>query len=231
MIKLFKLHLKYFYNKVNIIILSILIMICIIALVVISRIFKPYSYRFMNQYEIVINYQIMTINLTKIIFPLFTCYLFGSSFLKINDDYRLIMLKNRKDRIKYFLSKLVVLSLIVLIFSLIINSIYLLLGYLGIPNFTKYGIMNLTFLKVYFISLIYGLLSLLIVLISDHSLGYLLMMISYIIIQIMGDTLTLNIIFFPYLKEYQFSINIVLIVSEFIMLLFGTLMRYYYMDM
>lgn len=231
MIKLLKLHLKYFCNKVNIVILSILITVFIIALVIVSQIFKPYSYCFINQYEIVINYQIVTLNLTKIVFPLFACYLFGSSFLKINDDYRLIILKNRKDRIKYFFSKLVILSLIILIFILIINSIYLLLGYLAIPNFTKYGIINVTFLKVYFISLIYGLSSLLIVLISDNSLGYLLMMMSYIVIQIMGDTLTFNILLFPYLKDYHFSINIVLIITEFIMLLMGNLMTFYYMDM
>ncbi len=225
------IHLKYFNNKVNIVIQSILIIVIFTSFMIASNIFKKYSYCYINQVEITLNYQIMVINLTKVIFPLLSSYLFGSSFLKVNDDYRLIIIKSRKERIKYFLSKVFSLCLIIGGLLIICNSLYLLLGYLGIPNFTKYGIINLVFVKIYLISIIYGLLSLIIVLFTDNSLGYILIMICYIIIQILGDFVTFNIFVLPFLKDKDLSINIAALISELIMLLWLNLMRYYYMDM
>lgn len=225
------IHLKYFNNKVNIVIQSILIIVIFTSFMIASNIFKKYSYCYINQVEITLNYQIMVINLTKVIFPLLSSYLFGSSFLKVNDDYRLIIIKSRKERIKYFLSKVFSLCFIIGGLLIICNSLYLLLGYLGIPNFTKYGIINLVFVKIYLISIIYGLLSLIIVLFTDNSLGYILIMICYIIIQILGDFVTFNIFVLPFLKDKDLSINIVALISELIMLLWLNLMRYYYMDM
>lgn len=229
--RMINIHLKYFNNKVNIVIQSILIIVIFTSFMIASNIFKKYSYCYINQVEITLNYQIMVINLTKVIFPLLSSYLFGSSFLKVNDDYRLIIIKSRKERIKYFLSKVFSLCLIIGGLLIICNSLYLLLGYLGIPNFTKYGIINLVFVKIYLISIIYGLLSLIIVLFTDNSLGYILIMICYIIIQILGDFVTFNIFVLPFLKDKDLSINIVALISELIMLLWLNLMRYYYMDM
>lgn len=229
--RMINIHLKYFNNKVNIVIQSILIIVIFTSFMIASNIFKKYSYCYINQVEITLNYQIMVINLTKVIFPLLSSYLFGSSFLKVNDDYRLIIIKSRKERIKYFLSKVFSLCLIIGGLLIICNSLYLLLGYLGIPNFTKYGIINLVFVKIYLISIIYGLLSLIIVLFTDNSLGYILIMICYIIIQILGDFVTFNIFVLPFLKDKDLSINIAALISELIMLLWLNLMRYYYMDM
>ncbi len=231
MFRLMWLHFKYLYTRNNIILGSIGFSILILSFLISSNIFVKYETRWINQKEILISYQTLVINLSKIFIPLISCYLFGSSFQKINDDYKLIIIKKRSERIKYFISKQLVIASIVLVFCLLCNSFYLIFGIVAIPNFSKEGIINDIWLNLYLISVFYGLLSTLVVLITKSSFGYIIVVIIYFVIQILSEAISLKINILPYLINNFLSINIILLISEIIILMWSNLLYYYNMDM
>ena len=95
MFRLMWLHFKYLHTRNNVILELIAFTIVILSFLISSNIFVNYEIRWVNQKEILISYQTLVINLSKIFIPLVSCYLFGSGFLKINDDYKLIIIKKR----------------------------------------------------------------------------------------------------------------------------------------
>ena len=231
MFRLMWLHFKYLHTRNNVILELIAFTILILSFLISSNIFVNYEIRWVNQKEILISYQTLVINLSKIFIPLVSCYLFGSGFLKINDDYKLIIIKKRSERIKYFISKQIVIASIVLMFCLLCNSFYLIFGVAAIPNFSKEGIINNTWLNLYLISVFYGLLSTFVVLITKSSFGYIMVVIIYFVIQILVEAVSLKINILPYLINNHLSINIILLISEIIVLIWSNILYYYYMDM
>ena len=111
-----QIHRQYLFSKINIIIIFLVVVITIICyLSTIDITFNTYE-RWLNRKESWINFYNTTLFVGKFIGIILAVYIMGSSFAPNIDSYNVIFLKNRKNRIKYFLSK-----------SLTINSIIQLL--------------------------------------------------------------------------------------------------------
>lgn len=231
MVKLMKLHFKYLSTRTNAILGIICFNVLIISFLIGSNIFSNYETRWFNQKEIAISYENLVINLSKVLLPLFSCYLFGSSFQKVNDDYKLIIIKTRLQRFKYIISKYLVISIIILAFCLFSHSCYLLFGKISIPNFTKLRLDNIIWIKIYAITIFYGLMSCAVVLYTKSSFGYIMVIIIYFTIQIVAEVVPIKFSILPFLVNNDLSINGILLISEIVIIIWINLLKYYSMDM
>lgn len=114
--KLIKCHFYYLFNKVNIFIIIVSIVFSIGFLVVnaislddrISNNFKGYEF-YNNCFQII-----------KIVLSFDSIFIFGYSFCLNNDYYRVIIINNQIKRIKYFISKVIVLFFVIFIIYFIL---------------------------------------------------------------------------------------------------------------
>lgn len=230
MAKLMSLHFKYLHTRINIILETICFMALVISFLIGSKILLRYEFKWINQKELTLSYKNLAINLSKIFIPLLSCYLFGNSFQKINDDYKQIIIKTRFDRIKYLVSKQLVISIVILSLTMLCNCFYLLFGKLSIPNFTSKGIINKTWIELYLIAIFYGLLSNIGVVVTKSGFAYIMIVMLYFIIQIIAEASSLHIILFPYLMIDHLSSNWILVICEIILIYWLSLIIFYYID-
>lgn len=154
-----KLHFYYLFSKVNILIMSIILILISIIYIVNINIFDNYILEFINKKEILINYQNIYIMITKLLNILFSCYLFGYAFYYTNDNYCVLFDHFRNNRLPFLLSKILVLTIISILYNIIIYLLYLLIGIIGNRYFNfEYISLNI-FLQSIFICLIYGYIS------------------------------------------------------------------------
>ena len=100
---------------------------------------------------------------------------------------KIIIVKSRAQRIKYFLSKNVSIYIFLSILFIFIYILYKLIGVIQIPNFINYDKSSILYLKVFLLSIYYGNMSLLIILIVNQSIAYVSNMIIYVIVEILSD--------------------------------------------
>ena len=194
--KIYKLHRKYLFSKINVIITSILIIIIIIFSVSIIEPFKDSSIRWMNRFYITNNFEQAYLTFVKFIIIFYSCYLFSSCFSKNNDNYYIILINNI-SKSKYLISKIFTIEMKLLEILVMILFNYILINYL----FNQWYIIE--------ISIIYGLLSLILIKIiniiysSIISLGFYLISEILIDYEISSKIISIIQLFFPttYLKD------------------------------
>ena len=141
-----KLHLNYFFNKINLFIFLSSIVLIFIAILA-TAIDLDQSFYSVNQY-----YQ-SSFLLFSIFSNSFACFLFSFNYLKEQDEYRYLIVLNNKDKLTYLTSKLLVSILILILFHLIVVLIINVLGFI----FLKVTI-NSYYLKVSINTLLLNLL-------------------------------------------------------------------------
>ena len=127
--KIYKLHRKYLFSKINVIITSILIIIIIIFSVSIIEPFKDSSIRWMNRFYITNNFEQAYLTFVKFIIIFYSCYLFSSCFSKNNDNYYIILINNI-SKSKYLISKIFTIEMKLLEILVMILFNYILINYL-----------------------------------------------------------------------------------------------------
>ena len=206
--KIYKLHRKYLFSKINVIITSILIIIIIIFSVSIIEPFKDSSIRWMNRFYITNNFEQAYLTFVKFIIIFYSCYLFSSCFSKNNDNYYIILINNI-SKSKYLISKIFTIEMKLLEILVMILFNYILINYL----FNQWYIIEISIFKsfgiIYILSIIYGLLSLILIKIiniiysSIISLGFYLISEILIDYEISSKIISIIQLFFPttYLKD------------------------------
>ena len=122
MIKLFKIHLVYFFSKKNIILLIVCLLLALIisVVVVVDNNNMSMSIKDSNQYswnELYSFFKIIVISLS--------CFLMNSFSISINDNYKVLFIINLKKPRLYYLSKIVTVYLVqffIVLMLLIITS-------------------------------------------------------------------------------------------------------------
>ena len=206
--KIYKLHRKYLFSKINVIITSILIIIIIIFSVSIIEPFKDSSIMLMNRFYITNNFEQAYLTFVKFIIIFYSCYLFSSCFSKNNDNYYIILINNI-SKSKYLISKIFTIEMKLLEILVMILFNYILINYL----FNQWYIIEISIFKsfgiIYILSIIYGLLSLILIKIiniiysSIISLGFYLISEILIDYEISSKIISIIQLFFPttYLKD------------------------------
>lgn len=196
-----RLHRKYLFNKINIIIIFLL---CIISFLLAICLIKPFldNYsRWMERFVISDNYEQSYLMFTKIILIMFTSYLFGQAFSKHGDNYAIILTCSISKNY-YFVTKLIALASVSLLVTSVLFVNYVFVGMV----FNKWYILSLKIIKafsdLYLLSLVYGFISLSLVRLINS---------SYIIILSFGLYLVSEI-----LLEYDASLLVVKVLTFFL---------------
>lgn len=188
MSRLIKLHFKYIYSKLLVYLLLSITSLLFVYFLYEAGIFESYSYRWYNQKELKLNYTTNIILIVKLIFPILSIYLFGNSFLPKEDGYIKIVIKNRNDRIKYFLSKILVIVYISFALFLINFTTINLIGKISIPNYYISKEIVYSFVNIFLMSTILGLISSSLSILLKQSFSYILLIIIYMILQMINDS-------------------------------------------
>ena len=149
-----KLHLRYLLSRFNVLTIGVIIVLytggLIINLFSIPREISSFLAR-----ELYFN---NLISLLKLIVVLLVVFLFATVSMPSNDNYQLCVLNKRKERIKYYFTKIISLILVILIIFLILFMLFVLLGLLA-TSWYKIELNHVKFFIFLFLeSLMYGLL-------------------------------------------------------------------------
>ncbi len=186
MIKLLNIHRNYLFNKINVIIIILLEIVgLIVAVIGINEINHEY-----NQYDTdqAINLYLDYFKLYyKLIIILFNCYLWGSSFTKEKDSYHLLIDNYYQKRLKYIITKILILLVVsfILIYCLFIS--YALIGIFCSNWFEVTKKCLELFVSSYLIVVIYGLLAAIFVKIIPSDYAYMLSLMVFVFGEIIKE--------------------------------------------
>ncbi len=157
-----KLHLNYFFNKVNLFIfLSSLVLILIAILAIVSDLDR-------NVYSINQYYQ-SSFLLFSIFSNSFACFLFSFNYLKDQDEYRYLIVLNNKDKISYLTSKLLVSILILILFHLIVVLVINVFGFIFLRTTIDSYYLKIS-VNTLLLNLLFGFMSLILIKLSNRIL-------------------------------------------------------------
>lgn len=232
---LVKLHRKYLFNKINLIIVSLIIILAIILSTILIEPTLSEVDSWILRESLRNNYEHTYLMFVKIIMILLSCYLFTIHFSKINDEYKVLLLTTIKKRKFYFTKIWTIISLEIIIISILLLN-YILIGSLFTSWFVFTFNLIVVFIKIVLLSIIYGLISLFMVLLFKNIYSVLLSFGVFFFGEIMLDfkknkIIDILIIIFPALDleiDNQFNKTFVIIVFGFISLIvFYYLMGYF----
>ena len=209
-----KLHLKYLITKTNLILFIILAITLSLFFILSSNIITDFNERWMDRDNLKQSYMEIMKNTLKVILPLISIFLFGNSFLSYQDNYILLFHKTRKIRISFFITKWISICLVMIVIFIFTIFQYSLWGLISLPTFMLKDIEIEYWVKLFAITIIYSLLSIIIVTICNHSLGYIAIIIFYILLNAIFEIneALLNVLawFFPLLTDKTCSISYLL---------------------
>lgn len=179
-----RLHHNYILNKINISITLIMIgMVCIFQLIIANP-FSQTAYLSCEKIDLLNNYNFSSLVLTRMVIIFWSIYLFGFSFNKNGDNYS-ILLQPRVSRKTYFYSKVLSINLELLKLIVFLFCIYIWVGCLCTKWYTIQIRIISEYLKIYFLGLIYGYLSLFFMRIFKSIFSIMLITFSYIVSEIL----------------------------------------------
>lgn len=187
---LMRLHQKYIINKVNKIILIILLITFILLE---FFLLKPLSKRdnWMEKKELLENYENYSVTFIKSISIIFVTYLYGICFNKNNDNYRLIV--SQKVRIeKFYLSKILTALIITAMYIILNLFIHIMMGYYLVKWYHLNTYVFRKFLEIYLISNVYGFISLTVIQAFKTMYAILIPIVLYFASEIITDITTNN---------------------------------------
>lgn len=150
-----RLHLRYLLSRFNIITIIVILLLYLGGLIV-SVLSVPKEMT-IDVARSVYFYNLVSI--LKIIVILLIVFLFSLSALTNNDNYQLYILNKRKERIKYYFTKILALTIITIIIISFLFILFVLIG-LMFSNWYKIELKHLRFfLYLFLISMMYGLFS------------------------------------------------------------------------
>lgn len=156
---LMRLHKNYLFNKINIIIIGIVILISIFLSFVLVKPFETNIDKWNERLISMQSYEQSYLLFVKILMVLLSSYLFGIYFSKQGDDYSLV-LTCKVSKNKYLISKILTISLTIFFILFVIILCHLFIG----TVFNRWYILNLNiithYFEIYLISMTYGILSL-----------------------------------------------------------------------
>lgn len=159
MISLIKLHRKYLFNKINLIIIGLIILLAVVlSTILINPSLNKVDSWILRQ-SLFSNYKQTYLMFVKIIMILLSCYLFTIHFSKNNDEYKVLLLTIISKR-KYFFTKIVTIILLDIIVLMILFTNYILIGRIWNNWFIVKIDIIILFIKILLLSIIYGLISL-----------------------------------------------------------------------
>ncbi len=226
-----KIHRKYLINKVNVLLFIFIVFVeILICFLSIKHLKLEYNWfegkiAFTSYLETnLMYYKLVVINLI--------CFIWGNSFTKNANSYHLLVTGYQGIKLKYILSKL--LMLIIITISLIFISFYLmtLIGVLCCNFVSINKIMFELFINVLLICIIYGLLSSVFTILINNQYACFLSSGIFVLCELISDSfndIKLFYVFFPGLSlNYDLCFGIIHLLFISIIYVFLVVLVYLY---
>lgn len=229
--KLFKIHRNFLINKISLILLIIVIFIGFLV-----NLFSIYSlnheYNWFEGYNSFLEYLSSNILYYKLVIINLVCFIWGSSFTLQSNSYHLLITGYKDLKVKFILSKLVLLVFLTII--IILCNFYL-MSFIGVVwgkfIFSFEKVLEL-FLDLLLICLIYGLLSSIFSLIFNHNYAYFMAVGLFVLGELIKDgnsSFKLYYVFFPLIStEIENSFGMVHLLFLFIIYFILVFLGYVY---
>ena len=204
-----QIHRKYLFSKINVIIIFLVVVITIICyLSTIDITFNTYE-RWLNRKGLWINFYNTTLFVGKFIGIILAVYIMGSSFSPNIDSYNVIFLKNRKNRINYFLSKSLTINSIIFLVIILIGLFGIVIIAVFSSWFNNFLDLLLLFLNLALLSLVYGNLSIILTLLFKTQLIVIVPLVLFIMIEVLIEENFINyvLIFIPTINLDKLSFS------------------------
>lgn len=125
MITLYKLHyLLSFNRRLLYILIGLSILTSITGIIVMN------SYEAINANELLYQYYLSSFQFIRLFSTIISIFISYNSFSSSNDSYKVMIIKGKKDRIKYILSKIILILFINILFTIIQIIIIISFGYI-----------------------------------------------------------------------------------------------------
>lgn len=186
---MFELHRKYLLSKTNKIIIRIGIIIITAILLMSIKVDCSNDVRWLNRVAYSDNYLQNMIFTIKFIGLIFSCYIMGSAFSNLNDGYSALILRTRKDRIKYYIGKTISLCLVVCFVIIMILIIGTLILYIFGNWFYDYRLILKVGFRLITIILSYGVMSTIVTIVFKTSFAFIIPIIIFLSMDVLGDVI------------------------------------------
>lgn len=175
--KFIKVHFVYFLSKKNIISILLCLLITVITMTSVILSNMKLALNFTEQ----LDYSWETIySFNKIITVILTCFLMNNFIVSVNDNYKVLFLINTKKHMTYYLSKVFTVLISIISFVFLSFLLYLIINLIC----NKYFVLTLEYVRGYlmilFISIVFGLISLVISRIMDNTICVIIPILVYI---------------------------------------------------
>ena len=194
-----RIHRKYLFSKINvIIILSIILIACICYLFTIDLSYNTYE-QWLNRNEVWINFHNTTLFVGKFIGIILAAYIMGTGFASNIDGYNVLFLRNKKNRIGFFISKTITINIIVFLIIEIIGMVGLIIISSFSSWFNYFKELFSLFFNLAFLSLVYGNISIILILIFKTTLVVVIPLVLFVMIEVLIDQSFINylLVFIP----------------------------------
>jgi hypothetical protein len=161
MLDLIRLHRRYLLCKMNYIIFSVLLVLICLGYLISIQPFETQALQDLNRENNALIYVTNMQMITKLALILLAGYLYGTSFSRHYDNYNVLYLSHEHNRMKYFLTKYLTLTVLYLLLCLICLVMFLTIGYLNTTWFSFRPDMLIYFLLLVIEGVIYGTLTML----------------------------------------------------------------------
>lgn len=192
--KLLNLQYKYLLTKTNKLIIALLLILGVLLEIIMVNPLELDQIAWMLRIDRFDNYEIYSLFYIKMVSIIFSCYLFGNYFFKNNDNYKEI-LNTRIGLLRYYLSKIFILSLLIGLFIFINLLIHINIGVLLSNWYYLNYEMILRYLEIYWLAIVYGSISVLIICLTNSVYSILIPITLYIISEIIIDVKIADIMF------------------------------------
>ena len=167
---MFNLHRKYLLSKINYMIILFIILVTLLVYFVLFNPFNNSYTHWLNKQESIKTSIDNIVFINKFIFVLIGSFLFGNSFSLQQDAYNVIFLRTKKDKVNFYITKILsIISIIAFIFVILCFSNLFLFNY-KINYYSNIKDLVLINFESFLLALVYGSISIILILIFKTQL-------------------------------------------------------------
>ena len=153
---MFNLHRKYLLSKINYMIILFIILVTLLVYFVLFNPFNNSYTHWLNKQESIKTSIDNIVFINKFIFVLIGSFLFGNSFSLQQDAYNVIFLRTKKDKVNFYITKILsIISIIAFIFVILCFSNLFLFNY-KINYYSNIKDLVLINFESFLLALVYG---------------------------------------------------------------------------
>lgn len=183
-----QIHCKYLFNKLNRIIIAVVLFLVLIAFILAINLRISFNQRWLNRIDNFNSFYQVIIFIGKFIGVLLSSYLLGSAFSNGADGYCVLFIRNGRDKVFHCFTKIIVIEVIVLLIMFLFGIFSSFVICLFSTWFNNIWLLIESFLTLGLLGLIYGNLSLIFVLLFKTHFSLIISFVLFLMVEVISET-------------------------------------------